>query len=122
MSVHNLIDAIASGDSQATQQAFEAEMMSRVAARMDEKRQEVARNMFKESVGSIEEAADGKPAKVGDNHIHVQRVNKNGKPMYHVHAVGKNFADGIKVGYHMNDTELDDVSEMGAHIKMKKTS
>lgn len=117
MSTRDLIDAIASGDSVATQQTFESEMMSRVAARMDEKRQEVARNMFKESVESIEEATDGKPAKVGDNHIHVKAT---GDGKYKVHAVGKNFADGIKAGEHLSDSELDDFHEMGGKIKHVK--
>lgn len=113
MSTRDLIDAIVSGDSIATQQAFESEMMARVAARMDEKRQEIAQNMFKESVDALDEATD-KPAKVGDNHIHVKSAG-NGK--YKVHAVGKNFADGIKAGEHLSDSELDDFQEMGGKIK-----
>lgn len=125
MSTRELIDAIVSGDSQNVQSTFESEMMSRVAARMDTMRQNVAQNMFKvqesvaEQVEDLDEAADGQ---VGANHIHVQRVQKDGKTMYHVHAVGKNFASGIKTGEHLSDTELDDASEMGAHIKMKKPS
>jgi hypothetical protein len=49
--------------------------------------------------------------------IHVSDVKKNGKPMYKVHKVGKNFADGIKVGEHLSDTELDDACEMGCKVK-----
>lgn len=56
----------------------------------------------------LEEAA------VGDNHLHVSHV---GGGKYQVHAVGKNFSDGIKVGEHLSDTELDDFSEMGGKIK-----
>lgn len=214
MSVRQLIQAIATGDSVAIQNTFESEMMSRVAERLDAKRQEVARNMFNtESVeldeaehvipyntkasldgkerykhvmahakkmgynvhhnehytdeksgnkgtpdvtihyergdnrhdsspASIEIHKGGKGAKdktlialakgkasamkegieldeatVGANHLHVQPVKKDGKTMYHVHAVGKNFADGIKAGEHLSDSELDDAAEMGAKIK-----
>lgn len=46
--------------------------------------------------------------------LHVQPV---GKGKYKVHAVGKNFADGIKAGEHLNDSELDDFHEMGGKIK-----
>ena len=116
MSTRDLIDAIESGDSVTIQQTFESEMMSRLADRIDAKRQEVARNMFKTESADLDEAA----GKVGDNHIHVQPVKKDGKTMYHVHAVGKNFADGIKAGEHLSDTDLDDVSEMGGKIKHVK--
>lgn len=116
MSTRDLIDAIASGDSVATQQVFENEMVARIAARMDTMRQEVAKNMFKEHAQDLDEAMD-KPAKVGDNHLHVQHV---GGGKYKVHAVGKNFADGIKTGEHMNDSELDDFSEMGGKVKHVK--
>lgn len=47
MSVRDLIDAIAFGDSQTTQSAFETEMMSRVSNRMDQMRADVAQSMFK---------------------------------------------------------------------------
>ena len=49
--------------------------------------------------------------------IHVS-PSSNGK--YKVHAVGKKFASGIKVGEHLTDTHLDDFSEMGGKIKMVK--
>lgn len=61
----------------------------------------------------VEEAA-------GEAHpmaLHVKPVEKDGKPMYQVHAVGKKLAGGIKVGEHLSDTELDDATEMGAKIK-----
>ena len=64
----------------------------------------------KEEVESIEEAA--KP-----HEIHVSPA-KNGQ--YKVHAVGSKFAHGIKVGEHLNDTHLDDFSEMGGKVKMVK--
>lgn len=119
-----LIDAIQSGDSTAIQQHFEAAMASRIADRMDTMRQTVAQNMFKEAkqevaeeAEQVDEAADGKPAKVGDNHLHVQSV---GGGKYKVHAVGKNFSDGIKAGEHLSDTELDDFQEMGGKIKHVK--
>ena len=88
--------------------------MSRLADRIDAKRIEVAQNMFKTESVELDEAA------VGANHIHVQPVKKDGKTMYHVHAVGKNFADGIKAGEHLSDSELDDATEMGAKIKHVK--
>jgi hypothetical protein len=46
--------------------------------------------------------------------LHVSHVG-NGK--YKVHAVGKNFEGGIKVGEHVTDTELDDFTELGGKIK-----
>lgn len=49
--------------------------------------------------------------------LHVKPVKANGGTKYQVHAVGKNFADGIKKGEHLSDTELDDATEMGARIK-----
>lgn len=52
--------------------------------------------------------------------LHVKPVNVNGKTKYKVHAVGSHLADGIKVGEHLSDTELDDAAEMGAKIKHLK--
>jgi len=49
--------------------------------------------------------------------IHVSNV---GGGKYKVHAVGKNFSHGIKVGEHLTDTHLDDFSEMGGKIKTVK--
>lgn len=68
---------------------------------------------FRKEEAELEEA-------VGDNHLHVQQVKHEGQTKYKVHAVGKNFADGIKVGEHLSDTELDDFSEMGGKIKHVK--
>ena len=34
-----------------------------------------------------------------------------------VHAVGSQFAGGIKVGEHLTDTHLDDIQDMGGKIK-----
>ena len=51
------------------------------------------------------------------NEVHVSDA---GGGKYKVHAVGKKFASGIKVGEHLTDTHLDDVSEMGGKIKMVK--
>ena len=114
MSTRELIDAIVSGDSQNVQSTFESEMMSRVAARMDVVRQNVAQNMFKTE--QVTEAADqAKPPK--SNELHVKHV---GGGKYKVHAVGKNFADGIKAGEHLSDTELDDFHEMGGKVKHVK--
>ena len=52
--------------------------------------------------------------------LHVKPVSVNGKTRYKVHAVGKELADGIKVGEHLSDTELDDANDMGAKIKHLK--
>lgn len=52
--------------------------------------------------------------------LHVKPVQKDGRPMYHVQAVGKKLGGGIKVGEHLSDTELDDAQEMGAKIKHMK--
>ncbi len=47
-------------------------------------------------------------------------VSDAGGGKYKVHAVGKNFSDGVKVGEHLNDAHLDDFSEMGGKVKMVK--
>lgn len=47
-------------------------------------------------------------------------VSDAGGGKYKVHAVGKNFSSGVKVGEHLNDTHLDDFSEMGGKVKMVK--
>jgi hypothetical protein len=49
--------------------------------------------------------------------LHVKPVKTATGTKYKVHAVGKNFSDGIKVGEHLSDTELDDFHEMGGKIK-----
>ena len=62
--------------------------------------------------------------KVHPDALHVKPVKVDGKTKYKVHAVGSNFSDGIKVGEHLSDTELDDFSEMGGkvkHIKEQKS-
>lgn len=57
-----------------------------------------------------------------DQKLHPQalHVSDAGGGKYKVHAVGHKLADGIKVGEHLNDTELDDAAEMGAKIKHVK--
>lgn len=70
-------------------------------------------NPFKEEVDLDEE--DGK--KLHPDHVHVSKAPGN---KYKVHAVGSNFSHGLKVGEHVNDTHLDDLGEMGAHVKMIK--
>jgi len=47
-------------------------------------------------------------------------IKDTGKGKYKVHAVGDHLSDGIKVGEHLSDSELDDATEMGAKIKMVK--
>lgn len=54
--------------------------------------------------------------------LHVKPVKTASGTKYKVHAVGKNFSDGIKVGEHLSDTELDDFHEMGGKIKHIKES
>lgn len=49
--------------------------------------------------------------------LHVKPVKTASGTKYKVHAVGKKFASGIKVGEHLSDTELDDFAEMGGKIK-----
>ena len=46
--------------------------------------------------------------------LHVQDV---GKGKHKVHAVGDELSDGISVGEHLSDSELDDAVEMGAKLK-----
>ena len=58
MSVRELIDAIASGDSLAVEQNFNAEMANRISERLDTMRIEVAKNMFKEQAEPVEEAEE----------------------------------------------------------------
>jgi hypothetical protein len=120
MSVRDLINAIDEGDSIEIMQAFESEMASRVSTRLDDMRQDVAQSMFRSSVAEQAEEEvnlDEADSKVGANHLHVQPVKVDGKTKYKVHAVGKNFADGIKVGEHLSDNDLDDFSEMGGKVK-----
>lgn len=54
--------------------------------------------------------------------LHVKPVKTKDGQRYKVHAVGSNFSDGIKVGEHLTDTELDDFHEMGGKIKHIKES
>jgi len=54
--------------------------------------------------------------------LHVKPVKTATGTKYKVHAVGKKFADGIKVGEHLSDSELDDFSEMGGKVKHMKES
>ena len=45
--VHNLINAIAEGDSVAIESAFNQEMATRISDRLEDMRIDVARNMFR---------------------------------------------------------------------------
>jgi hypothetical protein len=58
-----------------------------------------------------------KMATIHPDALHVKPVKTATGTKYQVHAVGKNFADGIKKGEHLSDTELDDFSEMGGKVK-----
>lgn len=110
MSTTELVNAIIEGDAVAIQTNFEAAMAERIAERLDAKRFEVAQSMFKEAAAV--------PSKVSSNALHVQQVRHEGKIKYKVHAVGKNFASGIKVGEHLSDAELDNFHEMGGKVKL----
>lgn len=55
MSTQELIDAIQSGDSVNIQSSFESAMASKIAEKIDVMRQQVAKNMFKESVEELDE-------------------------------------------------------------------
>lgn len=68
----------------------------------------------------IEEALVEEMAKAGKVHPNAIHVSDAGGGKYKVHAVGSNHADGIKVGEHLSDSELDDFSEMGGKIKHVK--
>lgn len=131
MSTRDLIDAIATGDSLGIEKAFESAMASRIVDRLDAMRQNVAKNMFNEAACKTrmkqeemddeekedEESLDEAMKQVHPDALHVEPVGKN---KYKVHAVGKNFSDGIKAGEHLSDTELDDFHEMGGKIKHVK--
>jgi hypothetical protein len=58
MSTRDLIDAIQEGDASTIQTAFEQEVSSRIADRLDAMRQEVARNMFNEAKKNMKMAED----------------------------------------------------------------
>jgi predicted HNH restriction endonuclease len=68
--------------------------------------------LTKEEVEVIDEATAVHPKAI--------HVSDAGGGKYKVHAVGKDFSHGIKVGEHLNDTHLDDFSEMGGKVKMVK--
>lgn len=130
MSTRDLIDAIEEGNAASIQSAFEQEISSRIAERLDAMRQDVAKGMFNEArkcnkmaeeEQEVEEEIDldeaTQPKAVHPDAIHVKHV---GGGKYKVHAVGKNFEHGIKSGEHLSDSELDDFSEMGGKIKHVK--
>lgn len=78
--VRNLIDAIDAGDSVGIETAFEAEMASRIADRLDAMRASVAASMFAEDAEEtvVEEEVENLDEKlVGDQHK--IDANKNGK-------------------------------------------
>ena len=66
---------------------------------------------------ALKDILEATAGKVHPDALHVSPVKVDGKTKYQVKAVGKNFADGIKVGEHLTDTHLDDATEMGAKIK-----
>ena len=76
-----------------------------------------------EKVYEAHDYTDGKTGTVEVIHpkaIIVKPVKVNGKTKYKVHKVGKEFSDGIKVGEHLSDTDLDDAAEMGAKVYHRK--
>lgn len=62
MSVRGLIDAIHAGDSVAIEQNFEAEMANRIADRIADMRQEVAKSMFSSPVQEDDEVEETETA------------------------------------------------------------
>lgn len=116
MSTQDLINAIQAGDKEEIQAQFEQAVSQRIADRLDAMRVDLAQTMFKEAAkcGSMDEGS-GKACHPDE--LHVKHV---GGGKYQVHAVGKNFEHGIKVGEHLSDSELDDFSEMGGKIKNVK--
>lgn len=76
----------------------------------------IMRSIRNEDVdANVDEAMD--QSKVHPNALHVKPV---GGGKYKVHAVGKNFAHGMKAGEHLSDSELDDFAEMGGKVKHVK--
>jgi len=55
MSTRDLIDAIESGNSVEIQTTFEQAMAERIVAKLDDLRVQVAKNMFNESVDTLDE-------------------------------------------------------------------
>lgn len=78
-----------------------------------EEPQEVQQATSEPKEDQVEEA-------VQNHELHVKPVKVNGQTKYKVHAVGSKFKDGIKVGEHLSDSELDDFSEMGGKVKHMK--
>jgi hypothetical protein len=74
-----------------------------------------------EKVYEQHDYTDGKVGTVKIVHPKAIVVSHAGKGKYKVHEVGKHFADGIKVGEHLTDSELDDAAEMGAKIYNRNT-
>jgi len=123
MSTRDLIDAIEAGDSTRIQSEFHTEILNRVSERLSEMRKNVAQSMFNSEgleeadMSATKPAKPAKPATVHPDAIHIQHV---GSGKYKVHAVGKNWSDGIKAGDHLSDSELDDFTDMGGKIKLHK--
>lgn len=67
MSLLDLINAIEAGDSQNIEKHFDYEMTSRIAECLDDKRMEVAKNMFNEDVEVIDEKLDD------NDWVHIKR-------------------------------------------------
>jgi hypothetical protein len=74
-----------------------------------------------EKVYEAHDYTDGKVGTVEVVHPKAIIVSHAGKGKYKVHKVGKHFANGIKIGEHLTDTELDDAAEMGAKIYNRNT-
>ena len=117
MSTEKLVAAIVDGDAQQIQQSFNQVMADKTLEYIDAARQVVAQNMFN---NVVEEEVDYLDESCAAHELHVQPVKTESGTKYKVLAVGKNFADGIKTGEHLSDTELDDASEIGAKIVRRK--
>lgn len=76
----------------------------------------IMRSIRNEDVdANVDETMD--QSKVHPNALHVKPV---GGGKYKIHAVGKNFAHGMKAGEHLSDSDLDDFAEMGGKVKHVK--
>lgn len=65
----------------------------------------------------LKDILEATASKLHPDALHVSPVKVDGQTKYRVKAVGKNFAHGIKPGEDLDDTHLDDATEMGAKIK-----
>jgi hypothetical protein len=86
------------------------------------KDKEKAKGMPAGSMSKMKEESEIGEAMSHPMAVHVKSVpgkKVGGLPAYQVHKIGSS-VKGIKVGEHLNDTHLDDLTDMGHKIKMKE--